>query len=59
MSASSADELHGWLSSLCMTTSKEVGAKRFIGARERAFAFLFVDLEEPGYRFHRSPCVRA
>lgn len=40
MSDSSADELHGSLPSLCIITSRAVGAKRFIGARERGFRFV-------------------
>lgn len=43
MSASSADEIYGWLPSPRMTTSRAAGAKRFIDARERGFSF--VDLE--------------
>lgn len=54
MSASSADEFHGWLPSLCTITSRAAGAKRFIGARERGFCF--VDLE-PGSRIPPPPNV--
>lgn len=43
MSTSFADELHGWLPSLCMITSRAAGAKRFIGGRERGSRV--VDLE--------------
>lgn len=37
MSASSADELYGWLPSPCMTASRAAGAKRFINTRERGY----------------------
>lgn len=55
MSASSADELHGSLPSLCIITSRAAGAKRFIGARERGFRF--VDLEPRVQVPKRPPCV--
>lgn len=55
MSATSADEFHGWLPSPCMTTSRAAGAKRFIGARKRVFRF--VDLEEPRPMLPRLSCV--
>lgn len=56
MSDPSADELRGWFPSPCMTTSTAAGAKRFIGASERGFRS--VDLEKPGSRSPRSPCMR-
>ena len=56
MSALKADELHGWLSSPCMTTSRAAGADGFIGAGERGFCF--VDPEELGPGFPPPLCVR-
>lgn len=56
MSPPMADELHGWLPSPYMTTSRAAGADRFIGAGERRFRS--VDLEGFGPRFPDPLCVR-